>query len=251
MRLLPCAALLLITACRSRGAPPPLALDASASALDDAGGPTASPDPPVEAKTIAVPNDLPVYFVAGHRGAPARFLFFHGACTNGLGYIQSFAFAAADRGSIMALQGEHDCGGGLRLWTSGASRMNARVEAGFAAAGETRQGPVTAIGYSQGANVAESLAATHPDTYRRLVLIGQPRSVDAASLARLDGAVLMAGTFDNPPVMRESMRRLLARGVPATFIELPKARHGQLPDAERLMGEALAWLDANARSPAR
>ncbi len=47
------------------------------------------------------------------------------------------------------------------------------------------------------------------------------------------------------------MKKLLARGVPATFIELPKARHGQLPDAERLMGEALAWLDANARRQAQ
>jgi hypothetical protein len=234
VKLLPLAAVLVTTACRSRGAPPPpLALDATVSVADEAGAP---PDPPVEARTIAVPDDLPAYFVAGHRGAGARFLFFHGACTNGLGYIQSFAFAAAARGSILALQGEHDCGGGLRLWTSGA-------------ASETRAGSMTAIGYSQGANVAESLAATYPEVYRRLVLIGQPRAVDAASLARLEGAVLMAGTYDNPPVMRESMRRLLARGVPATFIELPKARHGQLPDAERLMGEALAWLDANARPP--
>ncbi len=244
MKLLPLAAVLVITACRSRGGPPPLALDATVRAPEEAAAP---PAPPVEARTIAVPDDLPVYFVAGHQGARARFLFFHGACTNGLGYIQAFAFAAAARGSILALQGEHDCGGGLRLWTGGAARMNARVAAGFAAAGETREGPLTAIGYSQGANVAESLAATYPDVYRRLVLIGQPRAVDAASLARLDGAVLMAGTYDNPPVMRESMRRLLARGVPATFMELPKARHGQLPDAERLMGDALAWLDANAR----
>ena len=240
------AAVVVLTtaACRAhRSSPDAGAFEAVAAIAPDA----SEADPPVEAKTIPVPKDLPVYVVAGRRAAPARFLFFHGACTNGLGYIQSFAFAAAERGTIMALQGEHDCGHGLRVWGNGSTGMDKRVDAGFAAAGETRDSPITAIGYSMGANVAESLAATYPDKYRRLVLIGQPRSVDAASLTRLEGAVLMSGTFDNVLVMRESMRRLVARGVPATFIELPNARHGQLPDAERLMGEALAWLDEHAR----
>ncbi len=205
-------------------------------------------DPPVEAKTIAVDGDRPVFFVAGARRAPQRIAFFHPACTHGLGYIQSFAFAAAEHGSLLALQGEHDCGHGLRSWSVVPQKLDERVQAGFAAASEARTGPIVAIGYSQGATVAESLAARFPATYRRLILIGAPRPVDARALDALDGAVFMAGTFDNVSLMKQGARALEQRGVPTTFLEIPGARHGQLLDSERLMGEALTWLDEHARS---
>ncbi|WP_438020202.1 hypothetical protein WMF18_14525 [Sorangium sp. So ce315] len=34
-------------------------------------------------------------------------------------------------------------------------------------------------------------------------------------------------------------------------LEMPGARHGEMPDAERVMDEALDWLDANALPPRR
>ncbi|MDB4946416.1 MAG: hypothetical protein JWP97_5950 [Labilithrix sp.] len=252
--LLAAALLVFVSACRTdgagRAAPPAIeAPDAAPATTSASAAPEASaPEPPVAAVTVDVAGDLPVYVVPGRRGTAQQMVFFHGACTHGLGYIQAFAFAASARGTILALQGEHDCGHGLRSWTSNAKTIDARVRAGFSASGVAPGDAIVAIGYSQGANVAESLAATFPATYRRLVLIGAPRLVDAQRLGALEGAVMMAGTFDNPALMRESARLLLQRGVPATYVEIPKARHGQLLDGEDVMGRALAWLDEHARA---
>jgi alpha-beta hydrolase superfamily lysophospholipase len=227
-------------------APPTDAEGGGGDGVADAGEP---PEGPVEARTISVAGDLPVFYVAGRRHATERMVFLHGACTHGLGYIQSFAFAASARGSLMALQGEHDCGHGLRSWLSSPQQAHSRIEAGFAAANDraSTSVPIIAIGYSQGATVVESLAARYPATYRRLILIGAPRAVDARALRALEGAVLMAGTFDNRAVMQESARALAQVGVPTTFIEIPGARHGQLNEAEAVMGKALAWLEENGR----
>lgn len=220
------------------------------SAGSDAGVAKPTLGPPNVAREIAVSGDLPVFYAPGEAGGHERQVFFHGACTHGLGYIQAFATTASRRGALMALQGEKACGGGLRIWTSSSETIDRRVDAGFAASGDDRPAqPVVAIGYSQGATVAEGLAARFPAKYRRLILIGAPRAVDARRLRDLEGAVLMAGTFDNRAVMKESMRALQSAGVPATFIEIPGARHGQLLDAERVMGEALDWLASNARHP--
>jgi alpha-beta hydrolase superfamily lysophospholipase len=247
-----CAVLLLalMSACRNPEAQADVGADARREEIMDASPPD-PPDPPVEAKTIPIRGDLPVYYVAGRRNTTQRMVFFHGACTHGLGYIQSFAFAASVRGSLLALQGEKDCGHGLRLWTGSAQEINARIDAAFAAAqpSEVRgDGARVAIGYSQGASVAESLAARYPTTYRRLILIGAPRPVDARKLGALEGAVLMAGTFDNRAVMKESALALERVGIPSTFLEIPNARHGQLLDAEAIMGKALAWLDEHAKT---
>jgi predicted esterase len=241
---------LAVLACRDASTEVTPTRAATASASMTAPPPqvaTPAPEAPVQALTIPVEGDLPVFHVAGRRGAPSRMVFLHGACTHGLGYIQSFAFAAAERGSLMALQGENACGGGLRSWTSTPQKAHARIQAGFAAANDPREGPIVLIGYSQGAMVAASLAAAFPKVYPRLILIGAPRVVDARSLAALEGAVLMSGTLDNPALMKQSDRVLQNAGVPSTFIELPGARHGQLPDAEAVMGKALAWLDDHAR----
>lgn len=224
---------------------------ASTSADGRATASPAAPPPPVEVVTVDVPADLPVFYVAPRPGSGQRMLFFHPACTHGLGYVQSFAFAAAARGALVALQGEHECGNGLRAWTGSAQQIQVRASAAWDAAepggGLVGRTPALLIGYSQGASVAESLAARYPTAYRRLILIGAPRTVHARALGGLEGAVMMAGTFDNRAVMQESQRALERAGVPSTFIEIPKAHHGQLLDAEAIMGQALAWLDEHAR----
>ncbi|WP_394829776.1 hypothetical protein [Pendulispora albinea] len=212
---------------------------------------SAGPEPPIAARTVPVPGDLEAFYVPARRAvrSPARMVFLHGACTHGLGYIQAFQFTASERGPLMALQGEHACGGGYRSWTGGPERTDARIDAAFRAAGDRApDAPVVAIGYSQGALVAAGLAAKYPAKYRRIVLIGSPRAVDARALAHLDGAVMMAGTFDNRAVMKESADALKRAGVPATFIEIPKAHHGQLLDGEKVMNDAFAWLEQHAKN---
>ncbi|WP_394841137.1 hypothetical protein LZC95_29210 [Pendulispora brunnea] len=229
--------------CRNAPAPAP----ASETTAADVSAPIADDAPYAEARTVQVAGDLPVFYVPGRRNTVQRMVFFHGACTHGLGYIQAFQTAARARGSLMALQGEHDCGRGMRSWSWDLEKIDARVDAGFRAAGDERSGPIVAIGYSQGALVAEKLAAKYPSKYRRVILMGSPRAADARALTALEGAVLMAGTFDNRAVMKEGAAALTRANVPATFIEIPNAHHGALLEGERIMGEAFAWLETHAK----
>jgi hypothetical protein len=57
---------------------------------------------------------------------------------------------------------------------------------------------------------------------------------------------MMAGSRDRQDRMRAGARAFLAAGIPATYIVLPGAAHGEMgPEAERAMGEALDWLQRN------
>ena len=206
---------------------------------------------PVFAKTVPIDGDLPIFVVEAKQHSDVRIVFLHGACTHALGYIQAFQFAAAEHGTLIALQGEHDCGHTYRSWAGDAPRTMRRIETAFSQAGHHEPAPILAIGHSQGAILAASLAAKYPKQTTRLILIGSPKVVDANSLKALDGAVMMAGTFDNRALMRASMKELLRVGVPSTFIEIPNAQHGQLLEGERVMGEALRWLEKNAKSSAK
>lgn len=206
---------------------------------------------PVFARTVSIEGDLPIFVVEAKQKSDVRMVFLHGACTHALGYIQAFQFTAAEHGTLMALQGEHDCGHTYRSWAGDATRTLDRIETAFGQIGHHEQGPILAIGHSQGAVLAASLAAKYPKQYTRLILIGSPKVVQAHTLKALEGAVMMAGTFDNRALMRESMKELLAVGVPTTFIEIPNAQHGQLLQGEKVMGEALQWLEKNAKSSAK
>jgi alpha-beta hydrolase superfamily lysophospholipase len=211
----------------------------------DAESPAVPADPtvpvPVEVRTIDVPGDLPVFFLPSNR--PKRLVFLHGACTHGLGYLQSFQFAAAARGSAIALQGEVACDGEMRRWAWKVNLTDARIAAAWRAAGDER--PVEdllLIGYSQGASIAEALVAKWPKKYTRLVSIGAPRTPAVRDARAL---VTMSGSLDNVETMRAGAEFATNAGVPATFILIPGARHGQMGDAEKLMKEALAFVDAH------
>ena len=211
-------------------------------------------DAPVETRIVAVANDLEVFHVAATRTAsPAsapRAVFLHGACVHGLGYLQAFAFAAASRVSTIALQGDRHCSGIFRSWSSDVTRADRRIADEFRAVGDVRPlEDIVLIGYSQGALIAQRLAQRFPARYPRLILIGQPGGPNARALRRARAVVAMSGTRDNPATMRAGARDLTRIGVPATFISIPGATHGQLGDANALMAQALDWLAAHARTP--
>jgi pimeloyl-ACP methyl ester carboxylesterase len=202
-----------------------------------------SPPSPVFVETVAVPGDLPVFAVRGARGAtPIAFL--HGMCSHGLGYLQSFQYAAAERGPAIALQGDLPCGAGPESrWTFDVEEIDRRIVAAFEATGiDVTAKEIVLIGYSEGASRAEAIAARWPERYSRVVLIGAPRTPSAKKLAGVRAAVMMAGERDNHGVMREGDKALRAARIPSTFILIPGARHGELGDGEKVMGEAFAWL---------
>jgi alpha-beta hydrolase superfamily lysophospholipase len=207
--------------------------------------------PPVEAETVDVPRDLPAFVVRGRGGECPRMIFLSGMCSHALGYIQAFEHTAHDHGGVMAVQGDIDCGGGsFRKYTPDPDRADARVREARAAAcngeaGENEE--LTLIGYSQGAYLAERMAERFPNRYTRLVLIGAPTTPSPARLRRSRGAVMISGELDATYRMKEGATLLRAAGIPATYMEMPGARHGQLLEGEDLIRRALEWLDTNAR----
>jgi alpha-beta hydrolase superfamily lysophospholipase len=56
---------------------------------------------------------------------------------------------------------------------------------------------------------------------------------------------MMAGDMDATAPMEHAARALAAAGVRTTYLEMPHARHGQMGDSERLMGQALDWVFAD------
>jgi pimeloyl-ACP methyl ester carboxylesterase len=194
---------------------------------------------------VAMPNDLPAWVLRGSKRHDARFVFLPGMCSHPLGYAQSFQYAAAERGDLVTLQGDLSCGGdAYRRWSYDLSALTRRLDAVLAAAAIPAEG-LTLIGYSQGAELAERLAARDPRKFTRVVLIGSPIVPSPQHLGHTEGAVLMAGTRDAQANMQEGLRLLRGAGIPATFLSIPGARHGEMgTQPEATMGEAFAWLDA-------
>ncbi|WP_437819087.1 alpha/beta hydrolase [Sorangium sp. So ce1078] len=205
-------------------------------------------DPPLVATEMAVPGDRPAFVVTGPGGACPRMIALHGMCGHGLGFVQAFQGAAREHGGVLGLQGDVPCGadGVFTKYSPDPEEQDARIRTALSACGGEAEDLVV-IGYSQGAYVAERLAERWPERYSRLVLLGAPTTPSAARLRDIRGAVMISGEFDAKYRMKEGAGGLLAAKIPAIYREMPGARHGEMPEAERLMDDALDWLDANAR----
>ncbi|WP_437970913.1 hypothetical protein WMF04_17235 [Sorangium sp. So ce260] len=205
-------------------------------------------DPPLVATEMAVPGDRPAFVVTGPGGACPRMIALHGMCGHGLGFVQAFQGAAREHGGVLGLQGDVPCGadGVFTKYSPDPEEQDARIRKALGACGGEAEDLVV-IGYSQGAYVAERLAERWPERYSRLVLLGAPTTPSAARLRDIRGAVMISGEFDAKYRMKEGAGGLLAAKIPAIYREMPGAHHGEMPEAERLMDDALDWLDANAR----
>lgn len=208
--------------------------------------PAPPPPPPPMMEEVAVAGDLPAYALRNGRAHGRLYVFLAGMCAHPLGYTQSFQWAAAARGDLVAVQGDVPCSsdGALRRWSSDLIGTSRRIDAAIRAAGLDATREIVLIGYSQGAERSEHLAARWPDRYTRAVLIAGPIVPSPERLGRLRGAVLMAGDRDLQQPMLEGRRRLAAARVPALFVSLPGARHGdmgQTPEAN--MATAFDFLD--------
>jgi pimeloyl-ACP methyl ester carboxylesterase len=199
----------------------------------------AAPEPqPIRVDPVNVPGDLPAYVLRGARHERHPIVFLGGMCVHPEGYVQSFAHAAAEHGTVIGLQGEVACGGGMSRWAYDLDRTNRRIDAAFAAAGLQVPTDAIVIGYSQGAERAEQLVARWPEKYTRAILIASP--VDPKPRAK--AAVFMAGDFDISKARMQSAA--LAAGCRSKFILLRSAYHGQLgPTPNETMAEALTFLD--------
>jgi predicted esterase len=203
---------------------------------------------PVALYTLDVPGDEPGFLVPGPGSANPRMLFLHGMCSNGVGDVQAFQYAANEHGGVLAIPGDTKCdeAGVLRKHSFDLDKLDARIQAAFAAAGSEAE-DIVLIGHSQGAFLGERLAERWPRRYSRLILIGAPAEPSAARLRHVRGAVMVSGEHDVTVRMKQGAAELQAAGVPSTYLEMPGAKHGQMGDAERVFGEAFTWLEQNAR----
>jgi pimeloyl-ACP methyl ester carboxylesterase len=221
--------------------------ETSSTAAPEAGPSDGAEPPPISVVPLA--GQTPPVFVV--RGARRRLplVFLHGACCHAQGYAQSFQFASAERGLLIAPSGDTLCGAGpFSTWSRRIEELDRRIEASFAEVGVSPIGEVTVIGYSLGATRAIELVRHRPERYTRLVTIAAPTSPSPAGLKLVHSAVAMAGQRDRQDLMRAAAAAFRRAGIPAAFMLLPGASHGQMgPEAERVMAEALDWVTEHDR----
>jgi pimeloyl-ACP methyl ester carboxylesterase len=230
---------------RPTPAPKPAPVVPSSSA--DAGS-AAAPPGPVRVESVTVGAGRSVFVLRGARGGKAG-VFLHGLCGAPQFYLEAFANAAADYGPFIAPNGDAACNGAYRSWSGKLAPLETQIEEGLRAAGVS--GPlqgVLLVGYSMGGTRALSLAQRAPERFTRLILIGTPETPSPKGLEHLLGAVMMAGSRDRQDKMKAGARAFERAGISSTFMALPGAAHGEMgSDAERVMGEAFHWLEANSR----
>lgn len=204
---------------------------------------------PIRIEVLDAAGEPPVYVLRGSPRGPEKLVFLHGMCGHPLGYAQSFQHSAAKVGTLVAPQADVPCDGSGARWSKELAALDARVAQAFRALGhEEPLLDVIAIGYSQGATRAESLARQYPERYTRLILIGGPYVANPRGLETLRALIAMAGERDRLDLMQQSARALRSIDVPATFLVIPEATHGSMgPHPERTMEEAFSWLSASQR----
>jgi pimeloyl-ACP methyl ester carboxylesterase len=227
--------------------PPPL--QRPAEPLAPAPAATLAPPPPAEVEPLVVGGDVAASIVRASDGAPPATVFLPGLCSSATAYLHTFPEAARGQGGVVALEGDQPCGPpGYRSFSWDAARQHARVEAALAAAGSRDAAAgITIVGYSQGAALAEQMAARWPGRYARVVLIGAPTDPSPRSFARARALVTMSCDRDVPARMRQAALAAARAGVPARYFEMRGCSHGNVTDGEETFGAVFEWLRTNER----
>jgi pimeloyl-ACP methyl ester carboxylesterase len=243
-----------VTACR-RGTPEPAPKPAAVAEPAKSEPATSAPEPipPATVERLLVPGDLVASVVRGTTKAPPLTVFMGGICSNANAYLQSFPQAAQKQGGVVAIEGDQLCGAGVdprfRSYSWDANRQHARIEAALAAAGlqEIPKEGITLVGYSQGAALAEQLAAKYPTRYSRIVIIAAPTDPAPRDFAKTRALVTMACSRDVTARMKAAAAGANKIGTPATYFQMPDCTHGQVADAENVFGQSFDWLAENQR----
>ncbi len=231
----------------------PSAAPVAAAPLDSVHG-TAEPgreplDPP-KVERVHVPKDKPASVVRAPTGTAFRVVFIPGLCSNAQAYLQSFPEAAREHGGIVAIDGDRPCGARgseFHSFTWSAVLQRSRIDAALAAVGATTpDNGFTLVGYSSGASIAQMIHERWPELFPRLVLIAPPEDPNVERLRKARGVVSMSCRLDVPYRMKAATTRLLAKGIPSIYLEMPGCTHGDVADGERIFGEAFAWLEARS-----
>jgi pimeloyl-ACP methyl ester carboxylesterase len=226
---------------RHRETPPPVATTTVTTA--DA-APSAPPAPP-HVEELAMDGDLPAYLVRGTTSHALTMVFLAGLCARSNDYLVTYPYAAAQHGDTIGLLGDKACGDGtFRSWSMDLDALERRIDAALRKAGLGDAKELCLIGYSQGADRAERLAARRPERYTKLVLISSPIVSSAQRLGRAKAVLIGIGEMESRASTLRSVRDLAKAHVTTSYFVLPKARHGEMgPDGENVMSTVLRWLE--------
>ncbi len=204
-------------------------------------------EPPAIVEQAPVEKDSPVSFVRGPVAGTARVVFLPGLCSNAAAYLFAFPHAAQESGGVVAIDGDKPCGAansGFHSFTWDARKQKSRIDGALAALADSAPPDgFTLVGYSAGASIAELVHEKWPALFPRLILIAPPEDLWIDKLVDAQAVVSMSCSYDVPGRMKSGAKKLAARGVRATYMEMPKCTHGNITDGERIFGEAFRWLD--------
>ena len=196
----------------------------------------AKPDPapsPLGVVSVRVAHDVDAFTLIHAPKHQTHFVFLAARCGHPGGYMVSVAYAVAEYGDMIGLQGEQSCGSDGTSRSYDLDRTDRRIEMAKAAAGMTvdpEEQETILIGYSQGAEIAERLASRFPRKYRRFILIASPITPSPSRLGHADAVVTMAGSRDLQTYMRQGSQALNAAHVRSKYFVLPGAAHGAMGD---------------------
>lgn len=244
----------LIAACRpatihAEKQADPAPLPSIANETAPASAPTETPSAPARIPYVEqapVENDSPVSFVRPKTGDGARIVFLPGLCSNAGAYLWAFNKSAQAYGGAIAIDGDKPCGAansGFHSFTWDAKKQKSRIDKALAALQDSAPPDgFTLVGYSAGASIAELVHEKWPALFPRLILIAPPEDLWIEKLIDAQSVVSMSCSYDVPGRMKSGAKLLGARGVRATYMEMPKCTHGNIADGDRIFGEAFSWL---------
>jgi pimeloyl-ACP methyl ester carboxylesterase len=207
-----------------------------------------APPPPATVERIAVANDEAASIVRALDDAPPKIVFVAGLCSNVNAYLQTFPEAARRHGGVVGIEGDQKCVPGFHSYSWDAPKLDARIQAALVATGSDPKAPITLVGYSQGAALAEQLIQKWPARYARLVLIGAPTDPAASHFASARSVVTMSCSRDVTWRMKDAARRINATGVPATYVEMPGCSHGNITEGDAKFDAVFDWMNEHSRA---
>lgn len=209
-----------------------------------------TPPPRGSVETVDVADDRAALVVVGegeHAHRPIVAL--HGTCAVARQDVEGWASAARSYGTIVALEGDTPCAGGVggRTWHTDATALDKRIDAALDAIRTVRGVPLDTeailVGDDSGAPLALALAAQAPAKYTRLVLVEMPDAAPAFDLTAVHAIAVLASDRDSLDKPQRAVDAFKQESVATKLFTLSGATHSDLGLAgAHTMGEALAFV---------
>lgn len=209
-----------------------------------------TPPPKGSVETVDVADDRAALVVVGegaHVNRPIVAL--HGTCVVARQDIEGWSHAARSYGTIVALEGDTACAGGVggRTWHTDATALDKRIDAALDAIRSVRgvalEKEVTLVGDDSGAPLALAVAALAPAKYTRLVLVEMPDVAPAFDLSAAHSIAVLASDRDSQDKPQRSVEAFKQQNIATKLFTLQGATHADLGiGGAHTIGEALAFV---------